>query len=218
MVKPLTKLQKVVLRSLALSGKQNIQAIQLREGLNYATTHRSIQNLEKLGLIWMSNRDTTRGPKGAKEFSLTPYGVVESVLRCISEEEIDQMKRNWNMITPKYIQYWKELHDAGLKVLILQKIQDRYPSIVLPHDYSENNDQLGEKSTYSDQEKINHRDYLDLFLIHDIFTSKEQDYNKNRDFVNFIKKDPNYQDIMERWFYSYQLQFNTLKLLLEGDT
>jgi len=219
MVKPLTKLQRVVLRSLALNGKQNIQGIQLREMLNYATAHRSIQLLEELGLIWMSHRDTTRGPKGAKEYSLTPYGVVEAALRCISEEEIGRVKSNWTTITPKYIQFWQELHDAGLKDYIIETIYGRYPEIVLPHYYSENQDQLYDKTTYSDEEKINNRDYLDTFLINDIFTSKEPDYNKCVDFVSFIKEDPEYQDILGRWWYTYQLQFNNLALMIEeGDT
>ena len=217
MVKPLTKLQRVVLRSLALNGKQNIQEIQLREMLNYATTHRSTQILEELGLIYMSNRDTTRGLKGAKEYSLTPYGVVESVLRCISEEEIDKVKRNWTTLTPKYIRLWQELHDAGLKDYIIETIFSRYPEIVLPHYYSENQEQLYDKPTYSDEEKLDHRDVLDIYLINDIFTSREPDYHKVVDFVSFIKKDSEYQDILDRWWFTYQLQFNSLALMIEGD-
>ena len=103
MTKPLTKYQKKVLRSLTLNGKQNIQAIQFKENLNYATTHRSIMALEEMDLIWMSHRDTARGPKGAKEYSLTPYGVVESALRCVSEDEIDLVKLKWNEIAPRYV-------------------------------------------------------------------------------------------------------------------
>ena len=170
MVKPLTKLQRVVLCSLALNGKQNIQAIQQREGLNYATTHRSIKVLEDSNLTWISHRDTTRGPKGAKEYSLTPYGVVESVLRCISEDDIDTMIQNWNEITPRYIQYWREIREDDLQDYINQTVMEIYPELVAPYRSTETDSKEFEQYTYSERSKTIIRNILDMILVNKIFT------------------------------------------------
>ena len=217
MVKPLTKLQKVVLRSLALSGKQNIQAIQQREGLNYATTHRSIKILEGSNLIWMSNRDTTRGPKGAKEYSLTPYGVVESALRCISEEEINLMIQSWNEVTPRYIQYWREIREDGLKNYIIKIIIEIYPEVVAPHRSAESHSKEAEPYTYSERSKTIVRNILDMILVNKIFASTEGDLDKMTDFVRLIKRHPDYEEVLNRWFSLHTFKFQFLTGLINGD-
>jgi len=215
MTKPITKYQKKVLRSLALNGKQNIQAIQLKENLNYATTHRSIKALEKLDLIWMSNRDIARGPKGAKEYSLTPYGVVESGLRCVSEDEIDLLNQNWNVIAPRYIQFWRGLCDVGLKDYIYKTLQDIYPERVAPYRSTEADGKAIKIIIHSEKSNTVYRNILDMIMVDEICNSSRQNLDKITDFVDFVKKHPDYKKIIDKWLSVKKFKFQYLISLIE---
>ena len=211
MIKPLTKYQKKVLRSLTLNGKQNIQAIQFKENLNYATTHRSIKALEKMDLIWMSHRDTARGPKGAKEYSLTPYGVVESALRCVSEDEIDLVKLKWNEIAPRYIQYWRELCDAGLKDHVFKTLKDIYPERVVIYGSSE----ADEKIIHTENSDNMYRNILDTIMVDKMFNSRVQNLDKIAEFVDFVKNHTDYKFIIDKWLSIEKFKFQYLISLIE---
>jgi len=196
----LSKLQKVVLRSLTLNGKQNIQAIQLKEKLNYATTHRSVKALEDLNLIWMSKRDETRGPKGAMEYSLTPYGIVESILRGDYEDQVDQVLTNWENISPKYIQHWNKFKNKEILKNIKQTLFKIYPGIVKPYRDPKSQEDFT-RMEFSHRINIIQRNVLDTILIREIFNLYELKQIEIYDrFIEIVSEDPYYTTTWKRWY------------------
>ena len=110
---PPTEKQMTILRSLALKGPGNIQEIQLREGMNYPSTHRNVKFLRGRGLVWKSAVGD-RGPKSPQTYSLTPFGVLYSMIFCNLWAETEHIVSIWSEVTPLFIKYWRRFDEAGL--------------------------------------------------------------------------------------------------------
>lgn len=216
MTNSLSKRQKAVLDSLAIHGSQNIKTIQQKEGLNYATTHRSIKILEEKGLVWMSHRDVTRGPKGATEYSLTPFGVVESVLRCGSDD-IEKTLKHWERIAPRYIRFWENWKAAGILDYIKTILQDIYPDIVTKHRDTETVKEKIKSNIYSDKINIVYRNILDTILINEVFKKTlSTDLEKVETFYKLLSEDLQYREVLDRWYQGQKFIFQFLTNLING--
>jgi len=217
-MKTLSKQQKVVLRSLALNGKQNIQATQIIENQTYATAHRSIKTLEKYGLIWMSKKNTKRGPKGAQEYSLTPYGVAESILHCDIEHKIDRILHHWKDISPKYIIYWNKFKDREIVEYIKQTLFRTYPNIVIPYNYTPSNNDEPPNHKFNNRLNIIYKNILDTILINAVFNLiLNKDYEKIDVLMEIISEDSDYKEIWENWFSIQKLLFSYLESFARED-
>ena len=207
----LSSAQLIVLDSLALFGEQNIQEIQIREGMNYATTHRSVKVLDRFSFIWMSNHDEARGPKGAQMYSLTPLGVVEALLRGSIESKIDQVVKNWGEISPRYIHHWTDFTYTGLADKLQRYLKWMYPERVILNKILplEEHEILRPYIQQPNFEAI--RDGMDRDLLTAYF--KDPAPFETDPFLGIISSDSEYLRVWSFWFWVENNKFNTLRKL-----
>jgi hypothetical protein len=205
--------QLVVLDSLAINGAQNIQEIQLREGMNYATTHRSVKVLDRFSFIWMSEHDETRGPKGAQKYSLTPLGVVEALLRGSVENQIDQVVKNWGEISPRYIHHWTDFTYTGLANQLQRYLKWMYPERVILNKILplEEHEILRPYIQQPNFEAI--RDGMDRDLLTAYF--KDPSPPETDPFIRIISSDSEYLRVWSFWFLIETNKYNSLQKLNE---
>lgn len=207
----LSPIQLRVLGSLAINGKQNIQEVQIREGLNYATTNRSVKMLDRLSFIWMSHKEVSRGPKGAMQYSLTPLGVVEAHLRSGIDSNFGSVLEHWGEVSPRYIHHWQTFTEVGLTDVLLKSLGRLFPDRVIINRIVSLEDHEYFRSFIQPKNFTAIRDGLDYNLldmtINNIGLSREEASS----FIQVVKSDPKYQEVWDRWFTRQQNQFNQIR-------
>ena len=118
-VRNLTKHERIVLRSLALKGENNIFAISELEQIVYVTTLRSIRSLKRKKLVWLV-KVGNRGPKSAQTHCLTPLGLLASIIFCDLWESVDIVLKNNLFISPFFIKYYDKFVEQGLEPAVKQ--------------------------------------------------------------------------------------------------
>lgn len=191
----LTDLQIQALKCLGLNGPLHIQRIQELAGMNYATAHRSVKHLEKRNLVWLSDVDP-RGPKGARTYSLTPYGVLELYLR--GDLETGRVTQNWPQATPRLVMNHDKIdfHEELKSMLSI-----KYPGVVEPLNATR---QLKWRENYV----IIHRNILETIILEEIIHSSEVRLER---LIEVIREDKQYLKTWERWFSTKTFIYNYLK-------
>jgi hypothetical protein len=208
----LSKWQLTVLDSLMLNGKQNIQEIQLSEGMNYATTNRSVKILERLSFVWMSNRNKARGPKGAQTYSVTPLGVVEALLRGEVQSQIIRVVENWGEVAPRFVHHWTDFVDAGLGGKLWRCLWWLYPERVVINRIVP----LHVHEAFQKYIKPNNfpsiKDGLDEVLLDISFTDYGISIDGRSPFIKVVSSDPEYLRV---WFHWFSMEENKFKHIQE---
>jgi hypothetical protein len=204
-----------VLDSLLLNGEQNIQEIQLNEGMNYATTNRSVKMLEKLSFVWMSNRDEARGPKSAQNYCVTPLGVVEAFLRGSVQSQINRVVENWGDVTPRYVHHWKDFIAAGLAHDLWRCLWRLYPERVVlnrivPLDVHEALQSYIQPNNFPAI-----RDGMDHVLIEISIRDYGISIEGRTSFRKVVSSDPEYLRVWFLWFLMEENKFNHIQELNE---
>ena len=211
----LSKWQLTVLDSLMLKGEQNIQEIQLNEGMNYATTNRSVKMLERLSFVWMSKRNEARGPKGAQNYSVTPLGVVEALLHGGVRSQINRVVKNWGDVAPRYVHHWTDFNEAGVEDQLWRCLWRLYPERVvfnriLPLDVHET---LRSYIQLKNFPAI--RDGLDEVLLDILISDYGISIEGLTSFINVVSSDPEYQRVWLHWFWMEENKFKQIQKLNE---
>ena len=198
-----TRHQTLVLRSLALKGPGNIQEIQLREGMNYPSTHRAIKTLRSRGLVWMSGVGD-RGPKSPQTYSLTPFGVLYSIIFCNLSGETERITGLWGDVTPLFIKYWGRFEESGLGDEVIETAVKVYNDMVLFQ---------GVFSNFSGKENLltiyrNSLDQYFLSVLCDGHTSA-----KLSDMAEIIRADSDYMAVWRKWYSIQKLKMDFLETL-----
>lgn len=120
-----TKHEKIVLKSLALNGQNNINAISELEQITYVSTHRSVRSLNRRKLIWLV-KIGDRGPTSAQTFSLTPLGLIASIIFCDLWESINLVLENYRMVSPLFIRFFNKYVEQGLESALKQAAHHVY--------------------------------------------------------------------------------------------
>lgn len=208
--------QLTVLDSLALNGEQNIQEIQVREGMNYATTNRSVKMLERLSFVWMSERDEDRGPKGAQNYSLTPLGVVEVLLHGSVRDQINLVVKNWGDVAPMYVHHWTDFNKAGVGDQLWKCLWRLYPDRVVinrivPLDVHEVLQSYIQPKNFPAL-----RDSLDHVLLDISIRDYGISIEGLTSFINVVSSNPEYLRVWLHWFWMEQNKFKHIQKLNEG--
>ncbi len=189
-----TMKQRIVLTSLAVKGPDNIQQIQLREGLNYPTTHRAIKTFEKHGLVWLASKE--QGKKSPQVCNLTPLGVVASILFCGLKPRIDEVLFHWNKVTPRFIANWLNYEENGLQEEMHDLSYQVYVNTA--KYYSGVKFEKGQENLLTIR-----KNSLDLSFL---FTLVNQDLMILRGGYNVIVEDPYYHEAWKHWFSLYKFK------------
>jgi hypothetical protein len=194
----LTELQMKTLRCLGVNGPLHIQAIKEKTGMNYATTHRSVKHLEKNNLIWLSDI-TPRGPKGARTYSLTPYGVLELYLRG-DPNDTAKITQHWEHATPRLIANHDIIsHQEAVKNMLTTM----YPDVVRPM-------KTREQIEWKDNVVTLNRNTLDMIFLDSIICNQEI---SSAEIIEAIQRDPDYMKTWEKWFSVKTLLYSHLESL-----
>ena len=212
----LSKWQLTVLDSLVLKGEQNIQEIQLSEGMNYATTNRSVKMLERLSFVWMSNRDEARGPKGAQNYSVTPLGVVEALLRGGVQSQINRVVEDWGEVAPRYVHHWTDFNEDGVVDDLWKCLWRLYPERVVlnrivPLDVHE-----AFQSFIQPKNFPGIMDDLDHVLLDISIRGDGISIEGLTSFINVVSSDPEYLRVWLHWFWMEENKFKHIQKLNEG--
>ena len=205
--------QLTVLDSIACNGEQNIQEIQLREEMNYATANRSVKMLERLSFVWMSHWNEARGPKGAQKYSLTPLGVVEALLREDVRSRVDRVVEHWGEVAPRYVHHWTDFEEAGLADQLWRCLWRLYPERVVlnrivPLDVHEAFQSYIQLKNFPAIRDGMDYELLDI-SVEGISVSKDE----RRSFMRVVSSDPEYQRVWFFWFWMEQNKFNHVRRL-----
>ncbi len=212
----LSKWQLTVLDSLMLKGEQNIQAIQLSEGMNYATTNRSVKILERLSFVWMSNRNEARGPKGAQTYSVTPLGVVEALLRGDVQSQIIRVVENWGDVAPRYVHHWTDFNEAGVGDQLWRCLWRLYPDRVVLNRIVPLHVHEALQSYIQPNNFPVITDGLDYVLLDISFRDYGISIDGRTSFIKVVSSDPEYLKVWFHWFLMEENKFKHIQELNEG--
>lgn len=197
---------KDVLQSIALEGSGNILEIHEREGLPYSSTHRAIKALEDTGLIWCS-KVHGNSSKSAQEYSLTPLGIIGSVVLCEFDEEVSNLYDKWSEYSPKFIKYWdhykKNISKALFNEIILETFSDIYT-------LTKRNTKI---KMYTNRILIIKRNSIDLHFLTKLYIKSTGD--KFSAVLELCSKDNNYKKTWEKWFSVQRFKINYIEQLLK---
>lgn len=200
---PPTEKQVKILRSLSLKGPGNIQQIQLREGMNYPTAHRNVKYLEGRGLIWMSGIGD-RGPKSPKIYSLTPFGLLYSVIMCGLITQTKRVTGLWGEATPLFIKYRGRFEELGLWGEYVRAAIKVYDDLVPMQSMINLFPERGNLITM-------YRNTLDQHFLSVI--CGDHTAAKLSEMVEIIRDDPEYLDIWRRFYGVERLKADFLETL-----
>ena len=212
----LSKWQLTVLDSLMLRGEQNIQEIQLSEGMNYATTNRSVKILERLSFVWMSNRNEARGPKGAQTYSVTPLGVVEALLRGGVRNQVNCVVENWGDVAPMYVHHWTDFNEAGVADDLWRCLWRLYPERVVINRIVP----LAVHEAFQSYIQPNNFPAIRIGLDHVLLDISFRDYGISFEgrtsFIKVVSSDPEYLRVWLHWFWMEENKFKHIQELNES--
>jgi hypothetical protein len=200
---PPTEKQMTILRSLALKGPGNIQQIQLREAMNYPSTHRNIKYLEGRGLVWKSAVGD-RGPKSPQTYSLTPFGVLYSMIFCNLWAETERIVSIWSEVTPLFIKYWRRFDEAGLGDEFNAAAVKVYNDMILFQ---------GRFIHFQGKENLLtiHKNSLDQYFLS--MLSLRGIAAKSDDLAKIVKSDAEYLAVWRKWYGVEKLKMDFLEAL-----
>jgi hypothetical protein len=206
-----TENQKQVLKSLALKGPNNIQRIQISEKMHYPTVYNSVKKLAKAELVWLSGIQD-RGPKSAKEYSLTPLGILATVVHCDVSKKMNRILVNWRDLVPKFILKWEEIERLDLIEDIFEIMRKIYLDFMNLIDVSKS--EYDEKLIKNNKDiLIVRRNSLDLHFLtvaFEKFKKRDNNNSKIENLVDMISNDSSYHEIWDRWFSLQTFHYNYL--------
>jgi hypothetical protein len=204
----LTVIEKRILYTLAVNGGHNCKWIQLKTELHYSTTNKALKRLTEHFLVWLSYIDFDAGPKGEREYSLTPYGVAETALHLFGDKGFDIMVDKWIRYTPWYVRSLNKFREGGILGEVKQALKDTYPDFVRPINYQKKKLEID----FNDRLCVIHKSILDNILFYQIFKSNSLMHIKEK-FFQVISREKEYLKLWKKWFSVKKIVFKSLDYL-----